>query len=624
MKEQGKLEAMAIMQSKDRLRHYAERPFLRPELPHRTHLGYVEFNAAVQELLAELHIDDVPGDAQMRMMFDKFGGGGGDSAPNTVGVCKEDFEAMLFRLLTFMLAQGDVSVTPGSGSSGAVQERDKNWREEFLQKNRRRFEDVYAKGRKLGEGTFGAVFEVAHRTHATSGGAPVLRVCKVLSKAHAEKMKTPHARIREEFAVLKRLDHPHVVRIFEDFEDDRHFYLVMEPCRGGDLQERVKAPHTRDAREWEHWVAMVLQHTLSAVAYCHGKGVIHKDLKPENVMMASPKDAPTQDLHVVVVDFGLAQMFSSPTDRGTEIAGTPPFMAPEVWAGSFGKGCDVWSCGVMLFFMLSGAYPFMASRIEDFPKAVAVEPCWEHISGASFEAQMICNAMLCKKDAERRSASDLLGDRWFECHGLSSSAAPGRAVGVAMRGLLQVRERSNFERFVSRLVATQLDAGQQRMINEAFRSFDADKDGLLSRDELHRGLLKLGANPEEARQVVDGLDVGRTGRISYTEFLAGVMDLRSMSPQERDQRLWLVWQQFCPDAEGMVTTGDVQAALAARGMTVAEMPQAFLRQLRRGSSGKMSFQDFKNLFQGDESCCIMSSFVLGGGKADAGGSHGTK
>merc|ERR1719416_371944 len=125
--------------------------------------------------------------------------------------------------------------------------------------------------------------------------------------------------------------------------------------------------HPMDAMTYEYWVAKVMQHTLSAVAYCHSKGVIHKDLKPENVMMSSARGAPVQDLHVVVVDFGLAQMFSNPGDRLQEIAGTPPFMAPEVWAGSFGKGCDVWSCGVILFFMLSGQYPFMASRLDDFP-----------------------------------------------------------------------------------------------------------------------------------------------------------------------------------------------------------------------------------------------------------------
>lgn len=334
-------------------------------------------------------------------------------------------------------------------------------------------------------------------------------------------------------------------------------------------------------------------------------GIMHKDLKPENVMMSSAKGAPIQDLHVVVVDFGLAQMLS-PEGRGTEIAGTPPFMSPEVWAGNFSQSCDIWSCGVMLFFMLSGTYPFMAKRIEEFPAAVAREPEWSRIGGASSEAQYICFDMLCKREADRPPAQELLSNAWFRRFGLGSSSSDIQKLG---RGLLQVKERSSFERFVARLVATQMDAGQLKRINEAFRTFDLDKDGSLSRDELVRGLTTLGASAEEAQQVMEELDVGKTGRISYTEFLAGVTDLRQRSPMERDKLLKLAWQQFAPDQRGMVKTGSIQAALAARGLTVAELPKEFLKELRRGSAGEISFEAFRGLFAGDESCCVMNSFV---------------
>ncbi|CAE8681993.1 unnamed protein product, partial [Polarella glacialis] len=161
----------------------------------------------------------------------------------------------------------------------------------------------------------------------------------------------------------------------------------------------------------------------------------------------------------------------------------------------------------------------------------------------------------------------------------------------------------------ARLVATQLDAGQLKRVNEAFNAFDVDKDGALSRDELLRGLMMLGAREEEATKVVDELDVSRTGRISYTEFLAGVTDLRSKSPHQRDKLLWLAWQQFEPDAQGLVKTGAIQAALAARGMKVAEMPKGFLQELRRGASGTITFEAFKSLFESDSSCCMMNSFV---------------
>jgi len=575
------------------------RPFNRPEMLGRSQLSFFEFKDAFLRLQEELEVVDKPNEEAMRKLFQKHSSAQPDPKTGTTGLGPEEYEALLFRMLTFMLASGEVEVS-SHGSPKAGEERDKRWREEFLKKNSQRFQEVYRKGRKLGEGSFGAVFEVAHRSNESS-----IRVCKVIQKSSADKAKTSHQRVREEFAVLKRLDHPHVVRIFEDFEDEQCFYLIMEPCRGGDLLEAVRNPMTRNPQEWEMWCAKVIQHTLSAVAYCHSKGIMHKDLKPENVMMSSAKKAPIQDLHVVVVDFGLAQMLS-PEGRGTEIAGTPPFMSPEVWAGNFSQSCDIWSCGVMLFFMLSGTYPFMAKRIEEFPAAVAKEPDWSRIGGASSEAQYICFDMLRKHEADRPAAHELLSHSWFQRFGLGSSTSDIQKLG---RGLLQVKERSSFERFVARLVATQMDAGQLKRINEAFRTFDLDKDGSLSREELVRGLTTLGASPEEAQKVMEELDVSRTGRISYTEFLAGVTDLRQRSPQERDRLLKLAWQQFGPDQRGMVKTGSIQAALAARGLTVAELPKEFLKELRRGSAGEISFEAFRGLFAGDESCCVMNSFV---------------
>jgi len=581
----------------------------------RGHLNLAEFMHAIFDLLRSLQVsaEELPNEKQLSAMFDKHSVPvlRSDKHSNEKGISREAYEDLLFRLLCFLLASGQFSVEQGKRASTGGEQRDRRWREEFLKQNDQRIGDVYEFGSKLGEGTFGAVYGVAHRTEL-SGTSRRERVCKVISKASTGAKGCSHDRVREEFAVLKKLDHPHVLRIFEHFEDGANFYIVMEPCRGGDLHEAIKSPFTRDAAAWEKWVAKVMQHTLEAIAYCHTKGVIHKDLKPENVMMSSPKGSPVEDVHVIVVDFGLAQIFSGPKGRSHEIAGTPPFMAPEVWAGNFGKGCDVWASGVMLFFMLSGSYPFRAARIQDFPQAVAKEPNWQEIGNASPHAQYICWHMLCKSEGHRPSAQSLLDNEWFKFHGLASEGQSAVLLNMG-QDLLNIRERSHFEKFVGRLVATQLDAGQLKQVNEAFRAFDADNDGTLSCNELCRGLVMLGATLEEARKVAQDLDVGQTGRISYTEFLAGVTDLSRKSSQERDELLWLAWLQFKPDKSGQVTTNNIQSALAARGMTVAEMPHSFMQQLRRDASGTMNFEEFKGMFEhGDQACTIMSSMVARG------------
>lgn len=582
--EKGRGDLVELMKSKDKLRHLAERPFKARGLAAESRLGFTDFKHALRELLQELHMS-VPSEQQTMALFDKHRG-------STEGIGSEDFEALLFRLLCFLRASEEIRVSPGRDTKS--EDRDKRWREEFLQKNPRKFNDVYEAKAQLGKGSFGTVYLVAHRTQRDTRNEQRVRVCKIIQKSKAKEAKTPETKVREELAVLKQLDHPNVLRIFEDFEDDDSFYLVMEQCRGGDLAEYVKVLEPMDAWSYEVWVAKVMLHTLSAIAYCHSKAVIHKDLKPENVMLSSPKHCPVQDLHVVVVDFGLAEVFAHPTDRSDVVSGTPPYMAPEVWQGNFSKSCDVWSSGCMLFFLLSGRLPFIAATVKEFPKAVQLEPEWAAMGGATLEAQQICKQMLQKLEHLRPTAVQCLKNKWF-----AKTDRQRILDRDQIRGLLALGQRSEFEKFITRFVATQIDVSGQKGINEAFRAFDTNGDGLLSLEELRQGLLPFCSSADQVDQVVRELDVTGTGQISYTEFLAGVINLRTKSPEEQDDLLWIAWGQFRPDDHGQVRVSSIQDALATRGMTVADMPDGFLAALNRESSGYITFDAFKKLLLGE-------------------------
>lgn len=589
--EKAQRDLVELMRSKDKLRAYAERPF--KDVPGRSLLAgdrlcFEDFQQALKDLLQELHIS-VPADKQMQALFDKHRG-------SHEGVSSEDFEALLFRLLCFLRASEEVRVNPGAEIRSCSEERDKRWRQEFIQKNSQKFNEVYEVQKQLGKGSFGTVYLVSHRTQVDQNKAKRVRVCKMISKVKAKEAKTSEAKVREEFAVLKQLDHPHVLRIFEDFEDEKYFYLVMEQCKGGDLAQYVKSLEPMDAQSYEFWVGKVMQHTLSAIAYCHSKAVIHKDLKPENVMLSTTRDTPVAEMHVVVVDFGLAEVFARSTDRSDVVSGTPPYMAPEVWQGNFSKSCDVWSAGCMLFFLLSGRLPFVAATLKEFPKALRQEPDWAAMGGATHEAQQICRQMLQKKEHQRPTAQSCLKDRWFVQMGLAGHSNPAGVLHEdQLRSLLAVGQRSEFEKFVTRFVATQLDASQQTKVNEAFKAFDSDGDGQLSAEELRQGLMHFGTKAEQAEQVVNEMDVGRTGQVSYTEFLAGVINLRCKTPEEQDRLLSIAWAQFRPDSNGEVKVQDIQNALATRGMTVADMPDGFLAALNKDHTQYISFNSFKSL-----------------------------
>ncbi|CAK9091625.1 Calcium-dependent protein kinase 29 (OsCDPK29) (OsCPK29) [Durusdinium trenchii] len=235
----------------------------------------------------------------------------------------------------------------------------------------------------LGSGAFGTVLKVRHT------GTGELRACKAVQLQNgSEALKEL---VELEVTMLKSLDHLNLLRLFEAFRDgDRCVYLVTELCAGGSLAERLEQQRRTRRPMLEGQSAAYAEQMLSAASYCHQRGVLHRDLKPENVLfLTRAPDSPLK-----VIDFGLSdtleRLWQNATEElqdrsgalgavarmlpklpgGLEIlatkvtkevmqrAGTPHYMAPEVYEGQYGEKADVWSIGVMIFEMLTNRHPF--------------------------------------------------------------------------------------------------------------------------------------------------------------------------------------------------------------------------------------------------------------------------
>lgn len=157
-------------------------------------------------------------------------------------------------------------------------------------------------------------------------------------------------RVRREASVLYHLSgHPNVVKLQEAYEDERHVHLVMELCSGGGVVDRIlgKGAYTERA------AAALIRSLLGAVAYAHDMGVMHRDIKIDNCMLLdSSEDAPLK-----LCDWGYAS-FMAPGRKLRKLCGTVSYLAPEVIAGCYDERADVWSCGVVLYALLSGRLPF--------------------------------------------------------------------------------------------------------------------------------------------------------------------------------------------------------------------------------------------------------------------------
>jgi calcium-dependent protein kinase len=228
----------------------------------------------------------------------------------------------------------------------------------FEDEKGKRFEDVYRLGSSLGSGAFGKVYRCRARRY---GGEFAAKCVRKNPESRRKEERKAAALALEEAVILRRLDHPNVIKLTHCFDSQSAVYLVLDLCEGGDLFDRLalEAPFV------EPVAAKLTSQMLRAVAHLHERGVAHRDLKSENFLFE--RKGPMVGNVLKLVDFGLSAHFT-PGDNTdtcfTKAVGTVNFVAPEVLQGAYGPKCDLWSAGAVLFCMLSGAFPFQGGQQE--------------------------------------------------------------------------------------------------------------------------------------------------------------------------------------------------------------------------------------------------------------------
>ncbi|XP_060035145.1 MAP/microtubule affinity-regulating kinase 4-like, partial [Erinaceus europaeus] len=191
--------------------------------------------------------------------------------------------------------------------------------------------------RTIGEGTY----SIIRLARDLCSGEEV--VIKVMRKWDALGRETVH----RERAIMQSLNHPNILPLLGTIEEEDRLLLVLPYVRGGDLGDYL----LQHGPLREEQARGVFRQLVSAVQYCHAKGIAHRDLKPENILLESRG-------RVKVIDFGLSVNFLQQTMD--TLCGTPVYMAPEIMLGGcYGPGVDIWSLGVVLYTMVTGHRPFV-------------------------------------------------------------------------------------------------------------------------------------------------------------------------------------------------------------------------------------------------------------------------
>ena len=266
-----------------------------------------------------------------------------------------------------------------------------------------KFSDLYEMKEVIGKGKFGVVNLGIHK----KTGQQV--AIKILNKENIKTLEDKEL-VQIEIGILKLCHHPNIVRLLDHLENNDYIYIVTEYIEGGTLGQYFKKKKFNFS---ERQATNIMSQIASGVKYLQQYGIVHRDLKPDNIMITQQNDFGV----IKIMDFGLSKILS-PNEKMVDGYGTLSYVAPEVLLRTpYNKEVDIWSMGVILFYMLSGKLPFRGRKEQEVAEKIVYsdlefdEDDWE-IRSQSVQ-DLITRCM--EKDAQKRITIDeFINHPWFK------------------------------------------------------------------------------------------------------------------------------------------------------------------------------------------------------------------
>ena len=466
--------------------------------------------------------------------------------------------------------------------------------EKIISKNRNMLTEIYKPEGQLGEGGYGQVYLVRHKKMG------LLRAMKVIPvNSQNEEEKTD-----EEIELLKQLDHPNIVKLFEYFSDKEKYYLITEYCKGGDLFELIK----KKKKFSELSAAYIMYQIFRVLIYCHNTHhLVHRDIKPENIVVFRQNNAEDDLYDVKLIDFGISKIFNKlETTNDNKVKGSLNYIAPEVLKHKYDEKCDIWSCGVILYILVIGKYPFIGKDKNEILNNI------EHgnysfpdgfVEKSSPEIRDLIQQCLQVNPSVRISAKKALNHPFFNLYETKEFFihVTEAFLNKTINNIKKYETKNSLQELTfTYLVHNYPNQDEITLIYRVFSKFNQNNDGKMTKEELKKGLLKYlfkgkksrAAAEKEANTIFSKLDGDKNGYIECEEFVRAGIDKKLLKNRKV---LKFTFDFLDKDRNGEISVEELKEVFGVANTEGEKALVELMKSIDTDLNGQISFDEFYNM-----------------------------
>ena len=506
----------------------------------------------------------------------------------------------------------------------------------------------YKEVNDLGVGTYGLVKKVL----LISSSIP--RALKIIPKSKLIR-GVNNSMVINEIEILRSLDHPNIMKIYEYYEDNKNFYIVGEYCDSGDLYSKLEKLDNFS----EVIVKIIMKQILSAIAYLHSKKIIHGDIKIENVLLNTStkrkltrtftrlnQESNFKDLQkelnnlkeenyskstkeffdnikqyeIKLIDFGCSKIFTknkkiitySNNNEPTEIdenddekkenkkliRGASLYCSPEVVINKYDEKCDEWACGVLMYILLCGSPPFYGKKDEEIFRNIKkgnFHFYYPQFKNVSDNAKDLISQLLKYDKNKRISAKDALNHPFFtEDFNLNQK--------IDINILIRLKNLKSYNKIQQAVIAyltmSFIDKDEERKLRDVFRYIDKNSSGYIKKDDIKKAFKEQNLEIDEnnLKNIFDILDSDSNGYIEYQEFLRALINKENLFSENN---LKQVFELFDKDKSGQITWDDLYGIFfqSDNKNINEETVQKFLEKINMKKEDSINFEQFSKIMK---------------------------